>query len=136
MNPPGVAVGAVVVDNGRLLMIRRGHGPAAGTWSIPGGRIQTGETAAEAVVRELAEETGLDGICGDFLGWSEIIDEEAHVVILDFEAVVLDPVAPTAGDDATEADWVECDAVCDRRLPPGLAEFLHGHGIIPTIALD
>ena len=53
-------VGAIVADGeGRLLMIKRGHEPGAGLWSIPGGRIEPGETDTEAVARELTEETGL-----------------------------------------------------------------------------
>ena len=58
---PEVAVGAIAVDAGRLLLVRRGHGPAAGLWSVPGGRVEPGEMLVEAVVRELAEETGLAG---------------------------------------------------------------------------
>ena len=50
-----VCVGAVAVLDERLLLVRRGHGPAAGEWSLPGGRVEGGETLAEAVVRELAE---------------------------------------------------------------------------------
>ena len=48
-----------MVQDERLLLVRRGHGPAAGEWSVPGGRVETGETLAEAVVREVAEETGI-----------------------------------------------------------------------------
>ena len=68
MSSPQVCVGAVVVDADRLLMIRRGHGPAAGRWSVPGGRVQAGELLAEAVVRELGEETGVEGVCGELVG--------------------------------------------------------------------
>ncbi|MHB1912084.1 MAG: NUDIX domain-containing protein, partial [Acidimicrobiales bacterium] len=64
---PEVCVGAVVVDDDRLLLIRRGHGPAAGEWSVPGGRVEAGETLAEAVVREVLEETGLEIVCDDLL---------------------------------------------------------------------
>lgn len=131
--PPAVCVGVVVVDADDLLLVRRGHNPAAGTWSVPGGRVEAGETLAEAVVRELAEETGLEGVCGELLGWSELVDEEDPVVILDFHATLLERAEPVAGDDATEARWVALGDVASYDLAPGLAEFLHDHGVIPTI---
>ena len=58
---PLVCVGAIALDGDRLLLVRRGQSLAAGRWSIPGGRVEPGETLAEAVVREVAEETGLEG---------------------------------------------------------------------------
>jgi 8-oxo-dGTP diphosphatase len=131
---PEVCVGAVVVDEDRLLLIRRGHGPAAGEWSVPGGRVERGELLAEAVVRELAEETGLEGVCGELIGWVERIGDDHHFVILDFAVQLLDPTAqPVAGDDAQEVAWASLDQVAERALVEGLAEFLHEHGIIPTI---
>jgi 8-oxo-dGTP diphosphatase len=131
---PQACVGAVAVLDERLLLIRRGHGPAAGEWSIPGGRLEPGETLAEAVVREVAEETGLEGVCGAFVGWAEIIGADGHFVILDFVLTVLDARDPVASSDAAEAAWVPLCEVAGRRLVPGLGEFLHEHGIIPTIA--
>jgi ADP-ribose pyrophosphatase YjhB (NUDIX family) len=127
---PEVCVGAVAVHDGCLLLVRRGHGPAAGEWSIPGGRVEAGETLAEAVVRELGEETGLEGVCDRFLGWVERIDPGHHFVILDFAVTVLDAAAPVAGDDAVEAAWVPNDEVGEYRLVEGLAEFLHDHAVI------
>jgi 8-oxo-dGTP diphosphatase len=129
---PEVCVGAVVVNDDHLLLVRRGRGAAAGRWSVPGGRVERGETLAEAVVRELREETGLDGVCDRFVGWVERIDADFHFVILDFEVTVLDPRQPTAGDDAAEAAWVSLSDVADLRLVDGLAEFLHDHGILAT----
>ena len=131
---PQLCVGAVAVDAGRLLMVRRGHGPAAGEWSIPGGRVDAGETMAEAVLRELAEETGLDGVCDELIGWVERIGPEHHFVILDFRVSVLDGADPVAGSDAAEAAWVPLDEVAELRLVDGLAEFLHEHGILDVIA--
>ncbi|MDP1792965.1 MAG: NUDIX domain-containing protein, partial [Acidimicrobiales bacterium] len=64
MSAPQVCVGAVVVDDDQLLLIRRGHGPAAGEWSVPGGRVEFGELMVEALVREVKEETGLDVVVG------------------------------------------------------------------------
>jgi mutator protein MutT len=129
-----VCVGAVVVVGDRILLVRRGRGAAAGEWSVPGGRVEPGETMAEAVVRELAEETGLEGVCGELVGWVErIVAGEHHYVILDFRVTLLDDRPPVAGDDAAEVEWVPLADVAERRLVEGLAEFLHQHGIIDTI---
>jgi 8-oxo-dGTP diphosphatase len=130
---PELAVGAVVTDADRLLLVRRGRGAAQGRWSVPGGRVERGETLAEAVVRELAEETGLEGVCGPFIGWVERIDEEHHYVIMDFQVAVLDPHAAVAGDDAAEVAWVPLIDVAEWSLVDGLAEFLADNDIITTI---
>ena len=130
---PEVCVGAVVVVDDDLLLIRRGRGAAQGEWSVPGGRVQPGEALAEAVVRELAEETGLEGICEDLVGWAERIGDDHHYVILDFRVTLLERVEPTAGDDAAEARWVPLADVAELNLVEGLAEFLHDHGIVQTI---
>jgi 8-oxo-dGTP diphosphatase len=132
---PELSVGAVVVHDGSLLLVRRGHGPAAGQWSVPGGRLEWGETIAEAVVREVGEETGLECVCGEMLGWVEIIDDdhttpEHHVVVLDFVATVLEHGEPVAGDDAAEVRWVPLADVLDLNIVDGLPEFLHEHGIL------
>ncbi len=133
---PELCVGAIAVAAERLLLVRRGNGPAAGTWSVPGGRVEPGETLAEAVVRELAEETGIEGVCDRLVGWVERIGPSSHYVILDFAVTVLsDPdVPPTAGGDAAEAAWVPLEQVTYLTLADGLAEFLHEHGILSVIA--
>jgi mutator protein MutT len=130
---PEVCVGAVATDDGCLLLIRRGHGPAAGEWSIPGGRVNAGETLAEAVVRELVEETGVEAVCDSLLGWVERIGDGYHYVIFDFLVTILSGDTPVAGDDAAEARWVPLDQVAELRLVEGLAEFLHDNGIINVI---
>jgi 8-oxo-dGTP diphosphatase len=130
---PEVCVGAIVVDDDRLLLVRRGHGPAAGTWAIPGGRVEVGEMLAEAVVRELLEETGLEGVCGELVGWAELIDDDTHFVVLDFAVTLLDGGEPAAGSDTAEAAWVPLSDAAELPLAPGLAEFLHEHGVIATI---
>lgn len=133
MTGPEVCVGAVVVEDDELLLVRRGHGPGAGEWSVPGGRVEPGETLAEAVLRELEEETGVEGVCGPLLGWVERIGEDHHHVILDFTVSLLDPQEPVAGDDAVEAAWFPLSEVAELRLVEGLAEFLHEHGVLDTI---
>ena len=131
--PPQVCVGAIVVVQDRLLLIRRGRGPGEGLLSVPGGRVEAGETLAEAVVRELAEEAGLEGVCGELIGWVERIGADHHYVILDFACTLLDDREPVAGDDAVEVAWVPLADVAERRLVEGLAEFLHDKGVISTI---
>ena len=133
---PEVCVGAVVVRDDCLLLVRRGHGPAAGEWSVPGGRVETGETLAEAVVREVAEETGLDVMCDELVGWVERIGPDHHFVIFDFGATPIGPAdaEPRAGDDAAEAAWVPLDDLGALRLVDGLAEFLASHGVIDVFA--
>jgi ADP-ribose pyrophosphatase YjhB (NUDIX family) len=128
-----VCVGAVVVHDDDLLLIRRGHDPGAGEWAVPGGRVEPGELLMEAVVRELAEETGLEATCGELLGWVERIEGDDHFVILDFSATVLERIEPRPGDDASEARWVPLHEVADYALVDGLAEFLHEHGVLRTI---
>jgi len=129
---PEVAVGAVAVADGAILLVRRGRGPAAGEWSVPGGRVQLGETLHEAVVREVAEETGLEVVVARFLGWVERIGDEPepyHYVILDFAVDCLDPSAhPVAGDDAAEVEWVPIAELSERGLVAGLLDFLEQSG--------
>ncbi len=130
MSRPEVAVGAVCVHADALLLVRRGRGPAAGEWAVPGGRVEWGETLHEAVVRETAEETGLEVVVDRFLGWVERLGETYHYVILDFAVTALDPARPlVAGDDAAEAAWVPVPELSELRLVGGLHEFLRDVGV-------
>ncbi|MEA3020742.1 MAG: 8-oxo-dGTP diphosphatase, partial [Actinomycetota bacterium] len=81
---PTVCVGAVAIDDGRLLLVRRRNEPGMGSWSVPGGRVEPGETLQEAVVRELAEETSIEGVCMGLIGVAERIGDDHHHVILDY----------------------------------------------------
>lgn len=129
-----VAVGAVALREDAILLVRRGRGPAAGEWSVPGGRVRFGEELHEALVREVAEETGLEVVVERFVGWVERIGrapEPYHFVILDFLVSVLDPHRePVAGDDATEVAWVPLGGLDGVRLVEGLYEFLVDHDLL------
>lgn len=134
---PRLAVGVIVEDDGDLLLVQRGRDPHRGRWSVPGGRVRAGETLSEAVTRELREETGLEAVCGELIGWVERLPEAAgapHFVILDFRAHLFERGEPVAGDDASDARWTPLPLVAELPLVPGLAGFLHDHGIIETIA--
>jgi len=129
--PPAVAVGLVARDpGGRLLLVRRGNPPAQGAWSLPGGRVEAGETLAVAVARELREETGLTARIGEVAGVVERIGEGYHYVIVDLWAE-LDGAEPVAGDDAVAARLVDQAELPRLDLSPGLSEFLAGLGCWP-----
>jgi 8-oxo-dGTP diphosphatase len=128
---PEVAVGAVACHDDRLLLVRRGQPPAVGEWSVPGGRVEAGEPIRAAVVREVAEETGLTVTVGDFLGWVERFDGGHHYVILDFRIAVLDPDQPLqAGDDAADVAWIPTRQLGDYPVVAGLTQFLQEAGVL------
>jgi 8-oxo-dGTP diphosphatase len=128
---PEVAVGAVVVRDGRLLLIRRGRGVGVGLWSLPGGRVEPGETLAAAVRRELAEETGLQARVGPLCGIAERISDQAHYVILDYWAEA-DGTA-VAGDDAAGVMWAGRHDLARLDLVTGLLDFLDTHGVLDRL---
>lgn len=125
-----VAVGGVAVRDGHLLLIRRATEPGAGRWSLPGGRIEAGETMTAALVREMAEETGLVVNVGALVGLAESIDERRHMVIIDLEVSVVGDATPRAGDDAAEAAWVALTEIGDLDLVDGLLGFLTEHDVL------
>ncbi|MGY1637743.1 NUDIX hydrolase [Geodermatophilus sp. SYSU D00742] len=127
-------VGAVVHDGqGRLLLIRRGHEPSRGRWSVPGGRVEAGESPQAAVEREVLEETGLRVRAGAPVGRVEIPGPGVRYDVLDLACTLLDPgVVPVAGDDADAVAFVSAAEL--ERLPctPHLVETLRGWGVLPT----
>ena len=109
---PVPAVGVVCLRGDAVLLIRRGTPPRQGEWSLPGGRIEPGERAVDAALRELREETGVEA---EITGLIDVVDglfPEAgrHYVLIDYAARWLSG-EPVAGDDAMEARFVALDAV-------------------------
>jgi ADP-ribose pyrophosphatase YjhB (NUDIX family) len=124
-------VGAVATDEqGRLLMIQRGHDPGAGLWSIPGGRIEPGETDAQALVREMLEETNLQVKVGRLIGRVQRPGLAGSVIdIRDYAATVTGGTL-RAGDDAADARWVTPAELARLEVTEGLIEALTEWGVL------
>lgn len=123
---PKVGVGVAVVQDGALLLIKRGREPQRGKWAVPGGKVDFGESLQEAARREAAEETGLEVEIGDAIWVGEVIDDEYHIVLIDFEARVVGGVL-RAADDADEARWVPLDEAAKYPLTPTM------YGLVDTL---
>jgi len=108
---PQVAVGAIVIRDNKILMVKRSLPPGKGLWAIPGGRVELGETLQEAAEREVKEETGVTVRAGNPVYTFDLLEQDDagrirfHYVIVD---LVADHVSgePNPGDDACEARWV------------------------------
>ena len=124
-------VGVIVTDGqGRLLMIKRGHEPGAGLWSIPGGRIEPGETDAEAVIREMLEETSLAVEVDRLIGRVQRPGLNGAVIdIRDYAATVTGGTL-RPGDDAADARWIAPGELDSLEITEGLVDALTEWGVL------
>jgi len=120
---PTVAVGCFVFNTAtELLMIKRGKEPGLGLWTIPGGRVEFGESLVDACRREVKEETGVDVHIGPMVTVFEPRIAGYHYVIIDYLGVPAESSTsePKAGDDASDARWVSLDTLSDFPLTTDL----------------
>lgn len=126
---PRVAVGAVVFNNKRVLLVRRGQPPSEDLWAIPGGSVEIGETLQEAAEREILEETGITIRAGEPVYMFDAIERDGtgkirfHYVIIDLGADYVKG-DPTAGDDALEARWVTAQEIDELQVSPPTLKLL------------
>ncbi|HNU84201.1 MAG: NUDIX hydrolase [Pseudomonadota bacterium] len=126
---PRVGVGAIVIHEGKILLVKRASPPGKGFWAIPGGLVELGETVREAAERELLEETGVKVRAGEVFCVFDFIDRDVaggiryHYVIVDFLADYLGG-EPRAADDASEARWVPPEEASALNLSPATRRLL------------
>lgn len=126
---PWIAVGVVVMRDGKMLAIQRGREPGKGLWAVPGGMVALGETVKQAAAREAKEETCLDVEVGELCWVADAIrrDEEGRVV---YHNVIVDYVAharggePVCADDAIDVRWVGPDEVDELAFTPTMYPLL------------
>ena len=122
---------AVIVADGAILLVQRGHEPQLGRWSVPGGRVEPGETLAEAAAREAYEETGLEVRIGAELWSLTIPDGDRSFEVHDFAATVTGGTL-RAGDDAADVRWIPLDELDQWPLTEDLLGYLTRGGILPS----
>lgn len=137
---PLVGVGSIIIQDGKVLLVKRGHPPLLGEWSIPGGVLEVGEMLRDAAVREAREETGLIIEPGELLGIFDrvIRDDEGrvryHYVLIDFLCRQTGGTLVASGD-AAEARWFEKDELADLKLSPDTEQVIRkgfeGRGSTP-----
>jgi len=133
---PRVGVGAVVIKEGQVLLVRRGAAPRRGLWAVPGGTLELGETLREAAEREVFEETGIKIRAKEPVYIGDLVerDEEGrirfHYVVIDYAADYL--AGDVCGaDDALEARWVSPEAVAGLAVTKTTLKMLRDLGFLP-----
>ena len=120
-------------DAGRLLLVRRRNAPGRGLWSVPGGRVEPGESLTAAVAREVREETGLDVRVGAEVGRVTIPGDGVVYDVVDFACTLADPSGePVAGDDADAVLFADPTELGRLACTPGLVTTLRGWGALPA----
>jgi 8-oxo-dGTP diphosphatase len=122
---PILAASAVILDaRNRVLLVKRGHEPAQGLWSLPGGSVENGETLAQAATREILEETGLHIVTGTEVWQVRVeLSEGNHYDVRALSATVTGGEL-VAGDDAADARWWRKAELAELDLTPHLLQFL------------
>jgi ADP-ribose pyrophosphatase len=132
---PRVGVGAIVIREGRILLVKRASSPGKGFWAIPGGLVELGETVREAAEREILEETGITVRAKEAFYLFDFIDRDPeggikyHYIIIDFLADYLGG-EPKAADDVSDARWVSPEEAAALNLSPTTRKLLEQMGFI------
>ncbi|MDH3189390.1 MAG: NUDIX hydrolase [Acidimicrobiia bacterium] len=114
---PLVGTGVAIVDGDEILLVKRGNEPGKGLWAVPGGKVERGESLAEAATREVKEETGLLIELDEVVWVGESIGSDHHIVLIDFLGRAVGGKL-AVGDDAAEARWVAIEDAYDMDLTP------------------
>ena len=135
---PRMAVSCVVTRAGRYLLVLRGSGQAAGYYAFPGGKVEAGELLTDAALRELREETGLDGRnvrffrLYDLIAPAEASEPESHYVLAVHLADTDDEQVAVAGDDAVALGWFAANELGGLPVPPSVMECIEALESIGT----
>jgi 8-oxo-dGTP diphosphatase len=123
---PQLAVSAAIFRDGRILLVRRARSPAKGIYSLPGGRVEFGESLHAALLREVDEETGLRIEFAGLAGWREVLPGDAgggHYLIMSFAARWI-ANEPVLNEELDDFKWLARDAFGDLKLTGGLTEVI------------
>ena len=123
---PQIAVSAAIFRDGKVLLTRRARSPAKGFYSLPGGRVEFGESLHQALSREVDEETGREIESVSLAGWREVLPAApcaGHYLIMSFAARWV-AREPTLNDELDDYRWLAPDALGDLKLTGGLEEVI------------